>query len=96
MLTNLFEFFIYLNIILSISILIFVIISKGREPKEFPDNFSKKYYKGKVYGNCGIVSCCCLRGEPLSYFQIFFKFLVKGIPILFPKRGMMVNIYDSL
>ena len=43
MLTNFFEFFIYLNIILSISILIFVIISKGREPKEFPDSFSKKY-----------------------------------------------------
>ena len=43
MLTNFFEIFIYLNIILSISILIFVIISKGREPEKFPDNFSKKY-----------------------------------------------------
>ena len=43
MLTNFFEFLIYLNIILSISILIFVIISKSREPEKFPDNFSKKY-----------------------------------------------------
>ena len=43
MLTNFFELLIYLNIILSISILIFVIISKSREPEKFPDNFSKKY-----------------------------------------------------
>ena len=43
MLTNFFESLIYLNIILSISILIFIIISKGREPEKFPDNFSKKY-----------------------------------------------------
>ena len=43
MLTNFFECLIYLNIILSISILIFVIISKAREPEKFPDNFSKKY-----------------------------------------------------
>ncbi len=43
MLTEFFKFFIYLNIILSISILIFVIISRAREPKKFPDNFSKKY-----------------------------------------------------
>ena len=43
MLTNFFEFLIYINIILCISILIFVIISKAREPEKFPDNFSKKY-----------------------------------------------------
>lgn len=43
MLTNFFEFLIYLNIILSISILIFVIISKRNEPEKFQDNFSKKY-----------------------------------------------------
>ena len=43
MLTEFFEFFIYLNIVLSISILIFVIISKAREPEKFPDNFSKRY-----------------------------------------------------
>lgn len=43
MLTKFFELFIYLNIILSISILIFVIISKARESEKFPDNFSKKY-----------------------------------------------------
>lgn len=43
MLTEFFELFIYLNIVLSISILIFVIISKNREPEKFQDNFSKKY-----------------------------------------------------
>ena len=43
MLTNFFEILIYLNIILSISILIFVIISKSKEPEKFQDSFSKKY-----------------------------------------------------
>ena len=43
MLTNFFEILIYLNIVLSISILVFVIVSKAKEPEKFPDNFSKKY-----------------------------------------------------
>lgn len=49
MLSLLFKFFIYSNILFSILILVYLIFSKSKEPKEFPDFFSKKYtLKSKI------------------------------------------------